>query len=527
MRNRGDSMFNSRWLILVALISSSSFAGISFQQKQMRVQSLMKLKLHAPSLAFEAYQRELDYEAAGLSINARAKNETNLLADRVRQQVISAYKAALLTHKNSDDAREEVRSNIESDLELAAPQLKEELLNLSILTLDSIDAGGTSQEVDLSNIEVAMKKEVIKRNEFLNEQDDRGGADPINPSVNSSKDSERKEYKNKAELIESLVSDRESSRWVTTSNQTINTSEIFKTDSNISLQLKFEFLGVSVEAGPMINFKRQYTTNATIMAEGLNPVLMHDGNFDYWKRDKAGRIIVKNGKDVKRYINFTCDSSLEFETEYSGSGGFKFMGLGGEVTISQKYVNTVNLTSRRIALPEYVAGKSVTVKFISELCHQSFLNAKFSNSMTVSQSLNVMMKNVVSGLTFSHPKTKCAIDEHCYSWFNNEIISLVKIKNFPRCAEESYREKFRSCQLRGLEGQNCPVYEGGKRTSDGQWEYACDKGLKCVKYESQTFFMGYVWTPSKGKCVITNKKTYRNPFDVAWDNVEIEVTIDN
>jgi hypothetical protein len=261
------------------------------------------------------------------------------------------------------------------------------------------------------------------------------------------------------------------------------------------------------------------------MTEGLAPVLMNDGNFDYWKRDKAGKILVKNGKEVKRYISFTCESQLEFETEYAGAGGFKFMGLGGNASISQRFVNSVSLASRRLALPEYVAQKSMTIKYISELCHRDFLNARFNNSLTVMASLNIMMKNIVSGLSFSHPKTKCAVDEHCYNWFNNEIISLVKIQNFPRCGEENGREKFRSCQLRGLKGQNCPVYEGGKRTSDGQFEFACDKGLKCVKYESQTFFLGAVWSSAKGKCQIVNKKTYRNPFDVANESREIEVTL--
>jgi hypothetical protein len=521
----GDSMFSSRWVLLAALVSSSSFARVSLEQKQMRVASLMKLQAHAPALAFEAYQRELQYEEQNLTIDARAKNETNILADKIRQQIHSAYKAALNEHKSLEIAREEIKANIEKDLSLAGPELKEELQVLALQTLDSIDAGGTSEEVDLSNVELVMKKQVMSRKDFLNNDEANLGADPISPSANSSKDSERKEYSTKAELMESLVSDRESSRWVSTSNQTMKTAQITRTDSSISLQVKFEFLGVAVDAGPTIKFKREYTTNAVVMTEGFAPVLMNDGNFDYWKRDKSGKVLVKNGKEVKRYISFTCESQLEFETEYAGAGGFKFMGLGGSASISQRFVNSVSLASRRLALPEYVAQKSMTIKYISELCHRDFLNARFNNSLTVMASLNILMKNIVSGLSFSHPKTKCAVDEQCYNWFNNEIISLVKIQNFPRCGEENGREKFRSCQLRGIQGQNCPVYEGGKRTSDGQFEFACDTGLKCVKYESQTFFLGAVWSSAKGKCQIVNKKTYRNPFDVANESREIEVTL--
>ena len=198
-------MFSSRWVLLAALISSSSYARVSFEQKQVRVASLMKLQAHAPALAFEAYQRELQYEEQNLSVEARAKNETNILADKIRQQIHSAYKAALNDHKSPEIAREEIKANIEKDLSLAGPALKEELQVLAIQTLDSIDAGGTSEEVDLSNVELVMKKEVISRKEFLNTDEANLGADPINPTANSSKDSERKEYNTKAELMESLV----------------------------------------------------------------------------------------------------------------------------------------------------------------------------------------------------------------------------------------------------------------------------------------------------------------------------------
>lgn len=516
-------MFTSRWVILAVLISTSSFAGVSLKQKQLRVANLMKLQLHAPALAFEAYKRELEYEEQGLSVAARVKHETNLLAAKIRLQVHAAYSAALEQHKSPEIAREEIKNNIERDLELASPELKEELLSLANTTLDSIDAGGTSTLVDLSNVEVVMEKAVIERSEFLNEQDPPTSADPRDPTYNPAKDSERREFKTRAELMESLVSDRESTRWVSTSNQTLKSAEVIKTDSSIALQVKFEFLGVAVEAGPTINFKREYTTNANIMAEGMNPVLLSDGNFDYWKRDKAGKVLLKNGKEVKRFVAFSCDSDLMFETEYAGSGGFKFMGLGGEATVSKKFVNSVNISSRRIALPEYVAGKSMTIKYLSELCHKDFLNASINSTMTVSSSLNILMKNMVAGLTFSHPKTKCAVDTQCYEWFNKEIISLARLSNFPRCREENSREKFRSCQLHGLEGQNCAVIEGGKRTSDGQWEFPCDTGLKCVKYQSQTFVLGAVWDYAKGKCQVTNKKTYRNPFDIARDAAGYEL----
>jgi hypothetical protein len=517
-------MFNYRLVLLASLISCPVFARANFELKQQRVESLMKLQKHAPAVAFEAYQRELEYERKGLSVDIRAKNETNLLADQIRNQVNLAYQAAIDKHQSPEVARAEVSAAIEKDLSLVSAVMKDDLMSLAQKTLENIDAGSVSESVDLTSVEEVLRKEVVQRKTFLNQ--DALEFESNNKSVTPPGDADRKEYNNKAEIIESLVSERESSRWVSTSNQTVKTAEVATVDSKVSLQLKVSFLGATIEAGPAINFRKNYTTNAVIMAEGLSPVIQAGGNFDFWKRDASGKILLKNGKEQKRYVFFSCDAELNFETDYAGSGGFSYLGLGGGVSASKKFSNSVNINSRRIALPEYVDQKSVTVKFISELCHRDFLNARFNNSLTVSTSLDVMMKNVVSGLSFSHPKTKCAVDEHCYNWFNKEIISLVKIQNFPRCREENDREKYLSCQLRGLEGQNCAVYEKGKRTSDGQWEFACDTGLKCVKYQSQSFFLGAVWEYAKGKCQVINKKTYKNPFDLANESREIEVELE-
>jgi hypothetical protein len=498
-------MLNSRWLILAALISTSSFAGVSFKQKQLRVQSLMKLHLHAPSLVFEDYQRELEYEKQGLTVEHRAKKETNLLADKIRHQVTIAYDAALKENKSPEVAREEVKIAIEKDLALANSEMREELLSLALDTLNNIENAPISEEVDLSTVEVVMMKKVEMRQLFLNSDGghDNGvaqvGVDPINPKANTSKDSEKKDYATKAELMESLTSDRESSRWVSAANQTVRTAEIVKNETKLSMQVKVEFLGATLEAGPVISFKREYSTNAVIMAEGLSPVIMRDGNFDLSKRDTAGKLVLKSGKIQKRYVAFFCDVDLKFSTEAAGAGGFKYMGMGADVSISKSFENSVNMQSRRIALPESVANKTMTVKYISELCHGEFKQARFSNNMTVAQSLDIMMRNVVAGLVFSHPQTKCIQDSQCKDWFNTEVITAHRYKNTARCVEDS-GDKHRFCQVRGLAGQSCIVREGGKQTSSGEWEYECNIGLKCVKYESASYIFDYTWSYSKGRC---------------------------
>ncbi len=419
-------MINSRWLFCAALFSLSGFAGVSMEEKQERVQELMELTRNLPVASFDGYRRELDYERRGLSLENRAKAETNLLAQQVRQRVLEAYEAALKNHDNTSAAKQEVRDAIEADLELAAPELREEIRQLALDALDKIEQGAFySSEVELDEVQVVMMKKVAVRSDYLNHEN---LSDQTLPIANKAKDSEKKEFRNKEELTESLISDRESSRFVSTASQTVKTAEIVTAQGDLSLQVKMEFLGAEIEAGPSITFKRSLATDAIIMAEDLNPVILRDGNFDYVKRDSMNRIIKKNGKPVKRYISFTCDVDLNFETDYAGSGGFKYMGVGAGVSASKSFSNTVTITSRRIALPEIVSGKSVTVKFISELCQHDFVRAKVTSQLTVLQSLNVMMRNVVSGLRFSHARTKCAEDSHCANWYNNEVISLQKKK---------------------------------------------------------------------------------------------------
>jgi hypothetical protein len=490
-------MFNSRWLFCAALISLPAIAGVSLEEKQQRVQELIELSRQLPAASFEGYHRELEYERRGLSLETRASVEANLLADQVRKRVIQAYEAALKNHTNPQAAKQEVRDAIEADIELAAPELKNEILEVAFNTLETIEQGGfSSQEVEIKEVEVVMMKKVMARSNYLNRET---LSDPLLPVANPHKDSEKKEYKNKQELLESLTSERDNSRFVSTANISVKTAEIVSTQSDLSLQVKMEFLGAELEAGPSITFKRSLSTDATIMAEGLNPVILRDGNFDHVKRDASNKPIIKNGKVLKRYVAFLCDVDLNFETDYAGSGGFKYMGIGGGVSAASRFSNTVTIASRRISLPESVAGKTVTVKYISELCHKDFVKAKISNHLTVMQSLDLMMKNVVSGLRFSHARTKCAEDRHCADWYNREVISLQKKNNVARCVEHS-TEKYKFCQLRGKVGQNCPVYRGGKRVSSGENEYTCDKGLKCVMTDDDDYFVGIKIESATGVC---------------------------
>jgi hypothetical protein len=523
-------MFKSKWILMSALISFSAFGGVSFEEKKNRVEYLESLASKAVSMNIEAYRRELNYEKEGLTLDKRAENEASLLAEKIKLQIQRAYEVAV-ENAGIEEAVTEIKVAIEKDLELIAPELREEIRELSFMTLENVQRGEMSSSANLDKLEKSLLKGIQDRSAFLNEEaEDMPMVDMLQdpgPSANKHKDAERKEYSTKAQILESLISERDNIRWVSTSNVTLKSVQLTKVEAKISMQVKAEFLGVSIEAGPTITFKRQYDTNVNVMAEGLNPVLLPDGNFDFYKRNRAGEIIMKAGKPEKRFVNFSCDSDLEFETEYVGSGGFSVAGVGTTTSVSKIFKNTVSLSSRRILVPEYIQGKSVTYKYLNLLCHNDFLAARITNNMTVAGSLNMMMKNVVASLRFSHPKTKCVLDNHCYNWYNKEVIALVKIGNFPRCVEER-REKFRACELRGLKGQNCAIFNAnGKRVSDGRFEFTCDKGLRCVKTQNEGWFQNFeIYQYAKGKCMPTNPKTYVNPFDHARRNAGyIEVTI--
>jgi len=506
-------MLKPQWFLMVSLLSYSAFADVSFEEKKNRVEYLEELSAQAVSMNIEAYRRELNYEKNNIPLDKRAEMEASLLAEKISLQVQKAIEAAMID-KSFEEAAEEVKAAIEKDLELVSPELKDELRAISLETIDNYNRGVNRPVTDLVGLEDAMLRGVQDRSNYLNvEGEHKELVSKLEVLSSPTGNPQPTEYGSKAELIESLVSDLESSRWVSTSNLTIKTDEITKVDSRVSLQVKVEFLGVAVEAGPTIAFRREYKTNATIMAEGLSPALLSDGNFDFVKRDKLGRAIKENGKFKKRFFSFACDASLDFNSDYTGSGGFSVAGMGGGASVTKTISQSVNLSSRRVEVPEYIDGKSATIKFLSQICHNDFLKAKATSSLTIADSLNVMMKNVVSGLRFSHPKTKCAIDTHCYNWFNKEIIALARIKNFPRCVEER-REKFRACELRGLQGQNCAVFDSkGKHVSDGFFEFTCDAGLKCVKVQQEGWFRNWeIYQYAKGRCMPINPKTYKSPM---------------
>ena len=176
--------------------------------------------------------------------------------------------------------------------------------------------------------------------------------------------------------------------------------------------------------------------------------------------------------------------------------------------VTKNYADIVNLTSRRVTIPDYVENKTVTIKYLAELCSKDFLKARINDKLTVEESMNTTMKNMLKGLKFAHPKTSCALDQHCNDWYANEVPAFMKLKihkTVPRCVEES-REFYRSCELRATEGQYCPIFDkNGKRLSDlGSLEHPCDKGLTCVQVEAGGWLQNWeIYKAPVGRCLKT------------------------
>jgi hypothetical protein len=492
--------------MLITTCSFAAFAGVSIQEKEDRVHFIENLGVVAPSLSVDAYKRELEYERQGLPLDIRAYNEARRLAEQIQEQIVTSYEMAIQEHGDTQKAISDISQAIYKDLELAHAEFKHELLSLSMKTLLELESGRiTTNNSRLSNLQKVILSNVQERAEYLN----RELPDPAVPQLDfvpaNDGDSGRLEYNNTNELMESLVSDRPNSRWVTMASKSISSAESITVDANISYQIKIDFLGVAVEAGPTISFKRSYSSSAIIMAEELDPILQNNGRFDVHKRDENGKIVYVNGIPQRRFLAFFCTADLSFSTDYIGAGVFRVAGVGASSSVSNSYSNRVTQNSRRIMVPDYVGGRTVTLARLAEICHRHFLNARINSNITVTQSLNIEMKNIVSSLRFSHPKTKCAVDTDCIPWYNREVMNVWKHQTYPRCFEES-REKFRSCELRGLEGKRCKVFKDGKRVSIGNWEIDCDKGLRCVAYQEETWRR-----PARGICRPINSSTYRDP----------------
>lgn len=494
-------MFRYSSAIFIALFSLSALARVSMEEKRTRVRLLERLSRSIPALHIEGYHRELSYEEQNLSLDDRADNEAQLMAEKIKKQVFDSYQRALeQASGNVDEAKSGVREAIDRDLELAEPGIRDTFKEIAYKALDDAANGITTSEENTDPLRSYMLTEVTERSHFLNVEGLLDSNSASSPVAHGDKDAERRTYKNKAEILESLVSDRANTRWLSAAAITTNSAVTKRLDANISYTLKINFLGAELSGGPNIAFHRHYESRVIVLSEGLQPGVTADGQFDFNKRDRAGNVVMSGGKAQKRFIAFYCELALNFNTEYSGSGSFSVAGVGGGASYGARYSNEVTMTSRRILVPEYIGNQTATMGTLQRLCMDDFLNARINNQLTVKQSLNIQMRNIIASLRFSHPKTKCVRDEQCIGWFNGGMRGVVGNMAVPRCVEES-REKYFTCEVRSVVNQKCPVFQGNKQLSSGMFEYPCDRGLYCKTVVQGGWFTNMrLFQYAEGRC---------------------------
>jgi hypothetical protein len=487
-------MFATRWS-LVLLFSASAF-GVTFEEKELRFKELEALSKTSSVLNLDSYRRTLQYESKNLPLNERSKLEANFLLEKMKLQISKTFEASL-DELGAEGAFEETKLAIERDTELMGPKISGIMKELSLQYLESVRRGVLNPTLDTGLLEDQFSQQVREQFDFYNVDHSRAH---LNNALNFATLTSNSKNFGRGDVVSALVSPEAGVDAPGSNLTNISTANRSMNDRNISLQLKVEFLGSFIEAGPSITFRRSYHTQANLIAEGMSPVLLPSGQINFALKDPKGKVLSK-----KRLVTFNCETSLVFESDYSGRGGFALMGAGATAGVSKSYASQVSLNSRRMLVPETIDGKLTRFQDLSDICHSEFLNARLSDNLKVSESLNIMMKSAVSSIVFTHPKNSCATDVTCAPWFQKEIAPLVRAVTYPRCSEDP-KEKFRACELRSLEGQNCPIFKNGKRVSSGAFEYACDQGLKCVQSKAQGLL-----SPAVGKCVVINPKTYRKP----------------
>jgi len=501
------------WIILSGIVSSVSFADVSVQEKVNKVVFTSGIGEVAPTVGVEAYQRELEYDREDLALKQRATLEANLIINQIKSQILTTYENALSELKDQNLAAQKVKEAMDKDLALVNPEFVDEIKTLAFNTLKEIQQGSSSN-VSLPKLENLLLKDIKARAPYLyNEQshDDVIGGQLPPPTPEGIRDSERRSYSNKDELLKALVSDVESTRWVATSGFQGKSEEWNEDAVNVEIQVPFSFLGMTLDIGPKVSFKKYYKSILQYMGEGMSPELNATGHFDFLKRDEDGNPVLKNGVPQKRFIVFSCEVQFTYETELSAMAGLSFMWIaGGSYKKTQNYTHTVSKASRRIFVPEIVGGKTISLAFLQDICRNDFLKTKINNKMTVSDSLNVSMENAIRSLRVIGGKTQCAVDRHCYEEFKNNF-AVNKNVTFPRC-ENEYTHRTKVCSVKGLEGASCSVIEKGQLVSSGLFEYDCDKGLECIKVQDAGWFQGWdVYRPAKGECRPKNPSNYVRP----------------
>lgn len=445
------------------------------------------------------------YDEESLDADSRARKDTALLAEKIKIQVRTIYENLLKTDKHDEEVRASIKELIENDLSLIDESLRGDIRSIAMKALDEVQYGVNSNDDELASLQLRMKNRSGVKSSALGfamnavDANHVGNVNFIDPAS----DQNRQVFESKAQLMESLMSNRPSTRWLSTSNSVAKSRETKTAEKNVSIFMDVEFLGVKFEGGPSLTFSREYESAVSYLVEGHRPFILPGGVLDLRQYDESGKVIMKDGKPAYRFAAFYCTQSLSFKTKLNGGARLTMAGTGGGMTYERAYENYVSSDSRRISIPQIVAGKLVRFQDLEVICSKDFLNARISNTktpMTLKQALNLNMKNIVSTLTYSHPQSTCAVDSQCSKWYARGGAPLFANKATPRC-EISMNSGQMACVARGKVGMKCPIFSKGKKLSDGMFELACDRGLRCVQVKEYGWFKaGNIFQYAEGQC---------------------------
>jgi hypothetical protein len=477
--------------------------------------SLGELLAYQSKIDFSGIARQKKYLEKNLTLDESVDNELLVLEERITLATLKMYELCFEESQDIEQAKIEVKSQMENDLKLISPEFHSYIRSKVEQILSEKNSPQDFSVIDLKR---TLKHQVLSRLEILKSNNDlllteiyKGDPPTGSPQgeANASFNDETdpilpispKSYKTNQELVQHLISNAKNERWVSSASITVESVAETTAKENFSAQLKAEFLGVEASIGPTINFWKKYTTHVTFMAEGLNPIHDQQGNFDYFMRDKKGKIIQKDGENIHRYLVFYCNASEQFGNEAMASGGIKAFGIGAESEIVTTYIDKVDINSRRILVPETIAGKMVNLSMLRKICHNDFLNGKTDQNITVKKSIDNQVKALVSSLRYVNPQTSCATDKQCVSWFISKVNRGQQKITIPRCVERKKGEGILICASRGSKGSPCPVYQQGELVSSGVMESVCDKGLKCLVNHTGGWLQNWsLYDPYIAKC---------------------------
>lgn len=500
-------------LVICLAIVSGVKAHAQVDEALLQARLAQLAPLAERGLDIQAFQREVSYELQRLSTAERARLEAQLLTSRIQQATAVAYEMALREFGSHDEALAAVREYVDGDLAQVTPELNPFIKQLT----EDVLANGSGATVNsfpepmlaYLTTQSESRQQMLAQTELTsavpsNRTKSATASNAVNPSSGSNLSTRARgvrSYRTKAEFLRALVSGDESERWVATANTVHRTEWAMVSEIEFTGQVKVSFLGSEVSGGPRLKFVVRYSSKLDIKGEGIYPLFDSRGYFDLDWRDASGRVQLLNGRPQRRFVFFTCDAMAEIESEAGAGGTLKLFGVGAEGRASSRWVETTEVSSRRVLVPDTVDGRQTTRASLTNICLQDFLNVRTATGRSIRTNMLTSLRNAATSLVYSNPGMQCVRDNHCTNWFNRRW-RINRINAVPRCVQANGNSGLMVCQTRGREGARCPLRSNGITNigSLGVLEHPCDTGFQCVRVATIPLGTLLPITSSIGEC---------------------------